>query len=425
METRPSIIGSVVLGMALILGILPACGDAGPLGGGIPIGGATSNTGSGGNPAAPTGGSTAPVAVELPALEEAADLLYVTSVVVDDGMSGGAVITTGKSYSSGAEVAGIGIGDDPFKDNENMSLAACETTNRFRDVLKSASATDHTLCVLQQDIAPAVSEDGIDIYDGEFHDARLQITELGETSVADVRFRLVRDGKALRLFEIFACSDGQQVHYNRQTIEKAVVTIFGKDISPEYRTTVNVRGELNSLLQFGSKRVESAGHGKGGGGQESTKETMWQYPSSATLDGFHYVDKGHEYVSRRIYSGFDLGYAGSPLYPDPMQYFIGNGAGHVIIDQQDFLHAVSNTRDVTESWNSSGDVDPEAGGEYLELVRGQPPRDVERVVISDFEGDEVVDCGSIQPQLTVTLDMDHNACKRFAVEHDFIECLKN
>lgn len=434
--------GTTIARYIVILGLLAgltACGSGGPGGGargvGVQIGGPSSTVGEGGQQASPTGGSGTPVAVELPQLEEAADLLYVTSVVVDDGLSAsglaGGSISAGKSQLLGKSVTKstqvqattkIGMSGDPF--SADSSLAACETTTQFRDVLKSASATDYTLCVLQSNIAPAMTSDAIDIYDGLDHDVRLEITEDGQVSTADVRFKLVRSGKGIRLFELFACSGGQQVHYNRQTIENAIVSIIGKDISADYRSTVTLRGQLNSLLQFGKKVVETAGHGQGGGGLQSQKETLTQYPGRAKLDGFRYTDKGHEYVSERLFSAFELGYTGSPFYPDPTDYFIGSGAGHVIADYEDSLHRESDHWDTIECWNGAGNIDPSACGPFMNVVRDQEPRLVERVAISDFEGDEVVDCSSIQPELTVQLNMDDNDCNRFAVDHDDIECLK-
>lgn len=439
MGVSAKFIGYIVI-LVLLAGVT-SCGGGGPGGGaggvGVQIGGPSSTIGEGGQQASPTGGSGTPVAVELPQLEEAADLLYVTSVVIDDGLSGGGVadgsLSSGKSQILGKAVAAstqaqaavkIGMSGDPF--GADSSLAACETTTQFRDVLKSASATDYTLCVLQSNIAPAMASDAIDIYDGLDHDVRLEITEDGEISTADVRFKLVRNGKGIRLFELFACTDGQQVHYNRQTIENAIVSIFGKDISADYRSTVTLRGQLNSLLQFGKKVVETAGHGKGGGGLQSQKETLTQYPGRAKLDGFRHIDKDHEFESTRLFSAFELGYTGSPFYPDPTEYFIGSGAGHLIADYEDSLHRESDHQDILECWNGAGEVDPSACGPFMDVVRGQEePRAIERVAISDFEDDEAVDCSSLQPEFTVPLNMDENDCNRFAVPHDDIECLKN
>lgn len=398
------ILSIYVLTLGLSLSLL-GCGGGG---GSLP-----SIGGPGGNNAAPTGGADSPVAVEIPAVNDIGNLVYVTGEV----MGGAVAMSQSKSLNSmaaGGAGKGMGIGT-PF--SKGKSLAACETSNQFWRMTEVGSQTDLTLCIVQTSIAPAARDKGIDIADGAAHDFKVTFHKNdGTTSRLDLRLSLQMENNTAADFRMQACAGGKQIHHNRQVINGNTVKIHSKDIKDDGRDEVRVDGELNSNFQYMQKRIYSRDAGEKESGGYSHDSTMDQFPHSGTLDGFRTFENNGSTESARLYSVFDLSYGATSLLPDPTSYLIGNGAAH---------YNAYGTIDATECWNGeTQEVDPGSCGPYDDMVAGHALKTVAPVIIPDYTAEETLVCTDVRPEMEVEIDIHNHPCAQFLVEHSDADCVE-
>lgn len=395
--------------LGLLVSLL-ACGGGGGTGGGGGIGNGT----TAGNGAAPTSSGGPPIAIEIPAVQDINDLVYISGQVMSNAVSL-SQSKTSKSLAVGTENKGIGIST---KFSEGKSQAACETSNQFWRMTEVGSRTDLTLCVLQTDIAPAAERKGIHIADGEAHDFAVTVHDAdGSTSKMDLRLSLKIPQGAPAEFIMQACGGGKQALYNRQTVTGNSVRISSREVKGDGRSEIHADGEINADFQFVKKTVAFRDAGKKDTHTYSHDSTLEQFSHSGILDGFSTHENGENKESAQLYSAFDLSYGSSSLLPDPTAYLIGDGAAH---------YKAYGVLDVTECWD--GDTLEKKGGTcdpYLDMVSGHRLKEVTPVIISDYTAEETLSCESIAPELEITIDFSNHPCSPFFVQHEEADCLED
>ncbi|PIR20091.1 MAG: hypothetical protein COV45_08955 [Deltaproteobacteria bacterium CG11_big_fil_rev_8_21_14_0_20_47_16] len=365
--------------------------------------------GSGGN-AAPSGGVGIPVAVEIPSLDSVGDLLYITGPVV---MDGGANISA-KSVKAANQSVAKGMG---LTSKFGNSLNACETRNFFWGMMSDGAQTDLELCLLKNYVAPSLTNAGVNMYDGNYHNASIKVDVGHGMSDVIFRFRLVKDDSGnLSKFNLYACEAGVQTLYSSQTITGDTAIITSKNLENGNRHIINATGSLNDSAQYTSKVIDSEHYDPTDDNStiRTRKGEMIQEQTNATLSAFYKRAGETEVVQERIFSAFGIDYAG-PIILDPSQYQILNGAGHLIYGHTD----------QTECWDANGNKssDPRDCNPYLAIVEQNSPMAVQDVAPISFSADESVNCALLDDITTAPpVEIANSVCSGFALDNNQVDC---
>lgn len=384
--------------------------------------------GAGSSGAAPTGGGDTPVTVDIPAVNTASDLVYMTGPVVSIG-SGSLSAKSTKSMDKDI-LKNISTGS-AFTGN---SYTACQTSNVTRELLKSASNADMELCFLAGYIIPALQAQGVEVYNRDV-DAGLWVKTGQGTGKLLLRFNIQRNSSnAITDFKMYICSDTSQTQFTHETFsaDGESVTILGKEVGSDYTATNNVTGDL-SAGQYTSKHVEQSSYQESGGSIRTQSSTMDQLATSATVNGFS-VNAGLTTQQIRIYSVFGFLYGG--LLTDPLDlglYYMTSGAGHLI--DNGFVTAsgddLVNDVDGISCWDTDGNV---ASTEGCSSAITQEPVAVSTVSPATYSTGETIDCSVLVAEdlantLAYTygsesnpLEIENSTCSGFAELDSHMDC---
>lgn len=345
--------------------------------------------GGGGHEATPGASGSEPIAVEIPAITDISDIVYV---------SGPVVAATSGSLSSKAvspfKVTTVGTYD------EGKSLNACQTANLARGSLKNAAHPDLMICLMKNYVTP--------IYDGNDHDAAIWISKESGTGLAKFRFNITRNSDDfITQFTIYTCvcadsqcSSSVQTEYIKQVFGQAdnSVTITTKDDEGDYTASMAVTGTLNTSAQYLTKSVAQSDWQVSGSVTRTQSSTMVQDATTATIDGFQ-RSAGTGTHDTRVYSYLGFTYTGDPAADlDLALYDIGAGAGRLIDD----------IFDQTQCWGGDGQITAFPCPPYSDAITGKDPMAVTDVAPVHFVPGEndYIDCSTVHPTTTIGSETD-------------------
>ncbi len=366
-----------LMGLALVLSLVLGCGGS-------------ATPGSGGN---------TPVAVEIP---NVISVPYLTATVVGASSALSAPPATGSKGAWQLVTKAIAVSGNPF--TAGTSLQACQTRNRFVNLLSNGATGDLALCMVKEMIAPVATVN----YSGGNNDYRVTFSGVPY----DVRFNVTKSGNSISDLKVYVCSNGAQTGYVTETFSGANMQASEKSISSTIQFTTAVTAALNSSLQYTSKTIETAeAH------QETStftsKGTMTQGASSALINAFSKDAWSGGGATNRIYSSFAISNSSTSPF-DPRLYEMGSGAA-------DFLYGSAGLSiEYQGCWDGTTLL---ATGTCSYLSDLTTPRAVEDVSISGFStaGGDKVDCSSLSPT-TISSDVSSGACSRFIISSADLDC---
>lgn len=357
----------------------------------------------GGSGAAPSDSGGGAIAIEVPNVSDVTDLVYITAPVVG---SVGANLSA-KSTSPQKFLTDVLHGSDGSNGHFTAtSVNACQTQNVTQGLLSAASHPDLGLCLMKTIIAPTATANGINIYDGNDHDAAIWISGLGlfysRFNVNATTDPVTNKVISISQFKFRNCMSSTQMGYFEETFDGDGVTIKAVNVEGASSSTVDATGVLIGVLndnspQYSSKTITGSSRNTYGGGNvtETQKAILTQAnDSTATVDGFQrYVTDVIRDV--RIYSNFGFTYTGvvSVLWEDfdLAKYDIGAGVGRLI----------DSVLDHTQCWDKDGNK-VAASLCNDNAIKDKTPMAVTDVSAASFVGDnEIVDCLTINPEFTI------------------------
>ncbi|PIR20241.1 MAG: hypothetical protein COV45_06720 [Deltaproteobacteria bacterium CG11_big_fil_rev_8_21_14_0_20_47_16] len=366
--------------------------------------------GAGGS-AAPSGGASAPVAIEIPALGEVSGLPFASGIVIVGSSDISAPI---KSFAPLSKT--VGVSGNSFEEGD--SIVFCETVNSWRLLLDAATIPDQSLCILQDNTTTA-TDAGVDLYDGQYH---VYATSTSQSGIADkfkVKFVRSSSTDTITSYEMFACSANVQQTYTLYTIDGSGLTVTSKTLraAQPQRSALDLTGTIDTSdpTQYTAKTIAYDYSGTNDSGAFYGSGSMTQRTSNMLLDSFDSHGDGGN-VSR-IYSQADETDPSTTPF-DPREYALGSGAGTAIL----------NGDSQTQCWDGTSLLPVaclESNSNYT-AIQGKTPVAVSTVSIADFSGSEVWDCSGT-PEFTVTFsDEDFNdsdSCfQRFSLNSSYIDC---
>ncbi|MCP5464369.1 MAG: hypothetical protein H7A33_05020 [Deltaproteobacteria bacterium] len=144
----------------------------------------------------------------------------------------------------------------------DVSVAACETYNMSRQALAGAALGDLILCRTQV-AADQATEQGVDLYDGEYHVLAIN-HERGDGSSEQhkVRVRVTQgENNTISEFEVAACDeDGDQEMYSQQSLDGNAYSLVSKHVRSRHgedgMNSLSVTGTLDENGNFvGEKNI--------------------------------------------------------------------------------------------------------------------------------------------------------------------------
>lgn len=399
-------------------------------------GGAGGGGGGRGSEATPGAIGSQPIAVEIPAVGDVSDVMYITSPVMTS--AGDAASAKSATKSSGATPykvlsnEGYGPGD---------SVNACEIANGTRGLLKSGAHADMELCVLKNHIFPGLTAAGLAAAGhGMPVDAAAWVVMGQDPALITFRFSLAKNTRgAVTQFDMAVCLDKSQLEYTREVFnpDTGAVTITSKSVegnpeSPYYTAAMTVAGVVQTITgtaQYTAKHSTQSSRQvtliDGNGNPvdiRSQSSVLEQDASNGTFDGFITNEGPYSTVTDRSYGYFDLTYAGDPAAAtDLNQYDIGAGASLLIEDPLD----------QSQCWSNNGAVAAFPCPPYSDAISGKKPMTPGVVAQTSFGPGEAVDCASITPVYTAgtqdaPIDLATSVCAGFARDlDDHMDCFTN
>lgn len=373
--------------------------------------------GTGGG-AAPTGSSGTPVAVEIPAVNDISDIVYLTGPVVT--VAGGNLSAKSATPFKVATTATYGSGS---------AQTACETANVMNGLLKSGALPDLEICLLKNDIASGMAAQGIDIYDGQNHDAAIWVSKSSGIELAKFRFNITRNSDDfITQFTMYVCacanaqcSVSSQSEYTKEVFnpDSNSVTITSKSVEEDYSSSMAVTGTLNSSVQYLTKSITQSDRQVSNGTTFTQSSTMVEDATTALVDGFQRASATTT-QDVRIYSYLGFTYTGDPAADiDLALYNYGAGAGNLI---DDILSE-------TQCWDGNGLVASFPCAPYSTAIEGKTPMTVSDVPAVTFVpgASDYVDCSTIAPSYTAgsasnPISIETSACSGFKDLDSHMDC---
>ena len=383
--------------------------------------------GSTGGGAAPTGSGGTPVAVEIPAVNDIGDIMYIT----------GPVVASGSGNLSAKSLGGISTAKDSLSATYSTgeSINACITANVMRGVFKSGAMPDVMSCILKNYVEPGMATQGVtNIYTGQNFDAAAWVQKSHGVEQVKFRFNIPKNSTgSLAQFTVYvcgcvdeACHISSQTQYMKQIYEENAVTITSKEIETSgYSSIVGVTGTtkiVDDIAQFDSKTITQSSRNETtnneGDTSTYTQRTIFlQGEDAVTVDGFQ-RGAGEGISDTRVYGNFGFTYTGVPApYVDFDKYDYGAGASNLI----------DGLLDQTQCWDGDGKIAAFPCIPYSTGIIGKTPMAVSDVPAAAFEGVEVIDCSAIVPTYTQgtknrPLTIETSLCSGFKELDSHMEC---
>lgn len=357
----------------------------------------------GGGSAAPTGSGGTPVAVEIPALGEAAGLPFASAIVISGSSNIAAAI---KATPSSWVYKSFNLEDgDAFTTGDAVN--ACQYRNAAGVAIGTFALPDQALCIIK-DKAASFS----DPYDGNYHILSTGVSMAGVPS--KIKFKFVRNSSdIITTYEEFACdSTNTQITYVLYTISGSSLTATLKNIrtTEPQRTTVDLTATMSTAdsNNFTAKSGSISFAGSSDAGALQGAIDMTQTATTLLLNSFDSRGDGSNIV--RLYGQADQSNTTDPL--SISGYIFGAGAATVI----------DNGVSSTQCWDINNDPTACSGSNY-DAINGRTPMEVSTQTISDFSGSEAWDCSGAAEVTATQSFSDSSGCfQRFDLQSDYINC---
>lgn len=338
------------------------------------------------------------------------------------------------SASQGTKLSEIGQKD--WSEQGGLEPASCEVANIYKEMLNNAAESTSIQCHLN---AMPTS-----IFDGKYHlfdmdDQKNDRRDSGEHQPANqetpnsfrVKIKASKDSNgSIRNFEVFACSDGKQEMYAKQSIDEkgsSITLVFNRrdnrgSESFSGQGVMTATGTINSQGQWTSKHVEatmvesgSQYHDSDGSGAQiiatnsSGKLMLDEFGDHILISGGRTGTFGEESFTERFNSA-----AGVILPTDPDDIF-----GRQLTDgTAKHISARNQLASGFKHWGA--DLKPAETSPWASLV-GDPPELV--ISIPSFAADQKWDCTGEFEKMTMDpgTDQQHQQCE-IQRQHEFVNC---
>ncbi|MFH1874763.1 MAG: hypothetical protein ABH859_06230 [Pseudomonadota bacterium] len=341
-----------------------------------------------------------------------------------------------------------------FQPPEGKSRAACEMFNLVKGGVSQAAQADMILCFIQyMDSQGAfdnlVNEQGqaVNVYDGNYHVANLDITGLSaeESAPSRVKLKITKNtAGSITDFEMFMCWDNQgtleQREYTRQTISGGTFTMGAKGMHEDQSGTgwhqVDVTGTLNSSSVFTNKTIAMRDVGNWSGNTNWQEGTLTQTPANFTFSGYRYgnwADAESGYTGTNGEQAYGAGEMLGDTSTNLNQLAMGDGAVNHAANgtwQQDGNQGTWEEAEDVAAWlgDTAAPVEPATDSPYHATAQaGTMPDIVTTQINIAFDADETWDCTDDVGQGIADLpQMDgqtmNAACSQYVSDHQWINC---
>lgn len=350
-----------------------------------------------------------------------------------------------------AAATGMNLNDttsDSF--SSSSSLAGCNSFNMVKEAINSAAQADQILCYVDQ-ISEQFSDQGIDVYDGEWHVFDMDIT--GQEGSPDrIKMQVVKNAAgSITSFEMFMCADASgtsiQNEYTKQTISGTSLEMVAKgthtnaDGSGSGSHYVVVDGVLDSSGRYSSKTITTQYTGTYNESPNWSEATVIQTPGRFTLTAYQsgqwsQGEQSGSYSDQTAARGeiLDANTSFSSTGYDIRLLAVGDGASKFInsgSSDQWGSYRYPESGSAVEAWLGDDDatLDPATDSDFYSEADALTLPEVEGVFsISFTEGTEDWDCVTLPDGVTAedlgTIDgaaMDA-ACTKYGLNHNWIDC---
>lgn len=380
----------------------------------VALAGLSACSAGGGSSVTPSDSGGGVIAVEIPAVNDVNDLVYITGPLV----AGAGADLSAKSLTK--KLGMVGNPFTPIPDASN-SVIACETNKLTRGLISDGSMADLILCtmksMLEDFVTIATPVVAATIDDGTDKDVVIWVESDDGPRQVRARVNMARYDSgsmegSIREFTMYFCGwngtqHTQNLYLNETFGPSGAITIHstGNDTSNSgqntnyYYSKINVTGNLDADAKYTGKTIiqqhyEEDSDGNAIGRTYTQKATLTHVSDEeATINGFgreHNVLLDETYDTR-IFSDFAFMYneGVTTTVQDNSLWAIFAGAGRYLDVQFDN----------TECWNDRGKVDSSACGDYLTevLKPANEPAAVDETINADslgYAAGETYDCST-------------------------------